>query len=62
MEHFLDILSLISMALCYFYLLYLFNKQNKKIEKIMNILFYYDQQYKDIIYLKNKLYELERKI
>jgi hypothetical protein len=62
MENFLDILSITSMALCYFYLLSLFNKQNKKIEKIMNHLFYYDQQYKDIIYLKNKLYELERKI
>jgi hypothetical protein len=37
------------------------NKQNKKIQLITNNLFYYDQLYKEILELKNRVHNLETK-
>jgi len=63
MEYFFfDIFGWSLIFLGFYYFINIVRDQNKKYEVITNNLFYYDQQYREILELKNKIYVIEQRI
>lgn len=63
MEYFFfDIFGWSLIFLGFYYFINIVSDQNKKYEVITNNLFYYDQQYREILELKNKIYVIEQRI
>ena len=59
---FFDIFGLFIILFGFYYFTNIITEQNKKYEILINNLFYYDQQYKEILELKNRIHKIEQKV